>query len=96
MCPEITTLMWFSTHALYPDSGMCMQTTVPTPALASSAYILSGADVPPVILATISPQRLSLFPTRMRGGSLSFAKSRYSGSFIRVSTMSPTVRGRAS
>lgn len=70
-----------------------MPTTVPTPALDSASYMSFGPEVPPVILQRTLPHLDSLVPTITAGLALDLAASRYSGSAIRTSTMSPRVRG---
>lgn len=51
--------------------------------------MLLGPEVPPVILQRILPQRESRDPTMICGRALLRAASRYSGSRISTSTMSP-------
>ena len=70
-----------------------MHTTVPTPARARASYMDLGPDVPPVILHITLPHLESLDPTIILGRALDFAASRYSGSPIRASTMSPSLSG---
>ncbi len=88
--------IWHFLHSSTAEGGKCIPTMVPTPALASSAYISSGPEVPPVIFAMIPPQRPSGLPRMMRGGSLNLAQCRYSGSSMRRSTTSFNLRGSAS